>query len=314
MQTTRGPFQLSAAEYHADKFCPEPSLSSTMMKTLITETPLDAWCDSQRLNPQWEAPNDKDFNVGHAAHSLILGAGAEFLEIPSKILASNGASTTNAAKEFIRAATEEGMVALPPKHFDAVHAYADAVNTALRLIGIKIDPARSELAAYAHIDGVWNRMQADNAPAGVKYLLDLKTTAGSVHPDELVKAVVNMRYDVPAVHYPQVWNAATREERHMRFVFVSKPAGEKKKNRLPQVGMVELYNDGEMRAASDYAQDEMYSADWIADATRDVERARRIFRRCLDTGEWPGYPARTALIGAPAWHRRARALAQMGEM
>lgn len=306
------PLQLTASAYHADTHCPEPSLSSTMMKTLITETPLDAWCDSQRLNPNWEAPEDGDFDVGHAAHSLVLGTGSEFVEIPGDVLGASGSIATKAAKEFIAEAREGGLIPLKPKHFDAVHAYADAVNTALKSIGITLDPARSELAAYAQLDGVWNRMQADNAPIGVNWLMDLKTTAGSVHPDELVKTVVNLRYDIPAVHYPQVWNAATGENRHMRFVFVSKPAGEKKKNRVPQVGMVELYDDGAMRVASDYAQDEMYSADWIADATHDVTRARGIFRRCLDTGEWPGYPMRTALLGAPAWHRRNRAAVQAG--
>lgn len=312
---TIAPRQMCGHEYHRDLITPEPSLSSTTVKTLITETPLDAWCDNSRLNPNWEAPNDDDFKIGHAAHSLVLGVGAEMVVIPAEMLSSNGAATTKAAKEFVAESKDAGLIPVKQKDFDAVHGYADAVNRALKACGMTIDPTRSEIAAFAHFDGVWNRMQADNAPLDPRLaLIDLKTTAGGVHPDELARTVSKLRYDVSAVHYLQTWKAATGEDRRFRLVFVSKPEGEKKKNRMPQVGIVELYNDGSGRISSDYAQDEPFSGDWFADAEMDLQRARKQWRRCLDTGQWPGYPVRPALIGAPVWHRKERAVMQGGDL
>lgn len=306
-----GVLQLSAEEYHADKMCPEPSLSSTMAKTLINETPLDAWCDSARLNPNYEAPEDGDFDVGHAAHKLVLGAGSPFECIPSDLLASNGAASTKVAKEWIADARDRGVTPLTAKNYDAVHSYAEAVDAALKLQGITFDSARSELAAYAKIDDVWCRMQADNAPVGSPFIFDLKTTAGSVNPNELARVVANMGYAISAQHYQRVWKEATGEDRRMRFVFVSKPKGEKKKNRLPQVGIIELHNDGTLRPASDYEPDESFTGDWYADAEQKLARARRTFRQCLDTGVWPGYPARVALVGAPVWYRRESAMMEI---
>lgn len=304
-----GVHQISAERYHADP-APEPSLSSSLAKTLIAETPLDAWCDSQRLNPNYEAPEDTDFDVGHAAHRLVLGAGAEFAECPAQYLSKSGTMGTNAARDWADECRDSGIVPLSPKNFNAVHAYADAVRDALKIHGIRFDPARSELAAFAQFDGVWNRMMADNAPVKSPYIYDLKTTGRGVSPDEMSKVVSNMRYDISTVHYLRVWKEATGEDRRMRLIFVSKPQGEKMKNRVPQVGIAELCNDGSGRLSSDFAQDEPFTGDWFADAEYDLAKARRVFRRCLDTGVWPGYPQRPVILGAPIFHRRARASVQ----
>ena len=304
-----GVYRISAERYHQDP-APEPSLSSSMAKTLVAETPLDAWCDSQRLNPNYEPPEDKDFDVGHAAHSLVLGVGADFAECPAHHLSKNGAMGTNAAKAWAEDCRENGIVPLTPKQFNAVHSYADAVRGALKIHGIRFDPDRSEIAALAHFEGVWNRMMADNAPVKSPYIYDLKTTGRGVSTDEMARAVSNMRYDISVAHYLRVWKEATGEDRRMRLIFVSKPQGDKMKNRIPQVGIAELCNDGSGRLSSDFAQDEPFTGDWFADAENDLSKARRILRRCLDTGEWPGYPQRPALLGAPIFHRRARAAAQ----
>lgn len=43
-------------------------------------------------------------------------------------------------------------------------------------------------------------------------------------------------------------------------------------------------------------------ADWMLTAHDKAREARVMWRDCLGTGQWPGYPAAVAIVGAPAWH------------
>lgn len=298
-----GVYQIDASQYHSDP-APEPSLSSTVAKVLIRETPLHAWTISPRLNPDFEPVEKKAFDLGRAAHRVVLGCGDDYEAIPDEILASNGAASTKEAKAFIEDCRARGVTPLKESEVDAIGAMARKVNAILSEMGIALLPERSEVAAIAQVDGVWCRCMVDNAPADPRLpLYDLKTTAGSVHPDALAKTVADYGYDVQAAHYLRTWKEATGEDRRFRFIFVEKTAPF-------EVGVVELYADYAGRPASDYAGDEAFTGDWFADAEQKLARARRQWRACLDSGVWPGYPPRVALIGAPIWHRRNSASAQ----
>lgn len=297
-----GVYQIDASQYHNDP-CPEPSLSSTLARILINETPRHAWTACSRLNPLFEPVEKKTFDVGRAAHEMILGIGGGYEAIPADMLATNGAASTKEAKAFIEDCRARGVTPLKEAELDAVRAMADAVFERLGEMGILLDQSRSEMAALAQVDGVWCRCMVDNAPADPRLpLYDLKTTAGSVHPEALTRTVADYGYDVQAAHYLRVWKEATGEGRRFRFIFVEKKAPH-------EVGVVELYADGTLRPASDYEADEPLTGDWFADAEQKLTRARRQWRECLDTGFWPGYPARVALIGAPIWHRKNAAIA-----
>jgi len=71
---------ISAEDYHADNFLPEPSLSSSIAKLLVTPggTPLHAWTESARLNPEFEREEKTMFDLGAAAHALLLGDPRDF--------------------------------------------------------------------------------------------------------------------------------------------------------------------------------------------------------------------------------------------
>jgi len=296
-----GVYRLPADVYHSDP-APEPSLSSSVAKVLISETPLHAWTASPRLNPDWEPEVKKAFDIGTAAHRLVLGVGEDFEAIPDGMLSADGGIRTKEAKEFVADCRNRGVTPLKEAEVEAINHIARKVGAALREMNMPIDPDHSEVAMLAKFDGVWNRCMFDNLPPGKTYALDLKTTAGSVHPDALAKTVADRGYDISAAHYLRILKELTGEERTMRFVFVEKaPPFE--------VGVVELWSDGTMRPASDYEPDETLTGDWFADAEQKLRRARRQWRACLDSGEWPGYPRRVAQIAAPIWHRRNSAAA-----
>jgi len=284
MTITHGLHRMTADEYHAEQFSPIPLLSNTIGKILIGQSPLHAWTQHPKLNPQWEPTESATFDIGRAAHRAILGAGGEYVAYPSDMLAANGAISTKAAKEWAAEQREAGRTPLKADDVDLIGAIAASAARRLTAMGITLDPARSEMVALAEIDGVSCKAMIDNAPADPRLpLYDVKTCEDA-NPDAVIRAVCNYGYDFQAAWYLDTWRAATGETRRFRFVFVEKSPPH-------SASVIELHG-----AAND-------SADWMDDARGKTAEARRLWAECLSTGVWPDYPARVAIVGAPSWHR-----------
>lgn len=276
-------FGVTEADYHADTLLPVPTLSSTLARLVLARSPLHAWTAHPRLNPDFEPTEKKTFDIGRAAHRAVLGRGSDYAAYPAEYLASNGAASTKEAKAWAEEQRAEGRTPLKFDEIDQICAMAVSVNRQLAAMGIKLDPTRSEVVALAEVDGVACRAMIDNAPADPRHpLYDLKTTMDA-SPESLAKTVASYGYDLQAAHYLAVWKAATGEDRRFRIIFVEKeaPYG---------VQVAELY-----RKPGD-------EADWFDHADALAADARRIWGECLRSGQWPGYPARVAVIGAPGWH------------
>ena len=274
--TTPGVCAMTPAQYHADPVA-GGSLSSSIARTLLSQSPGHArW---QMDNPR----ESKAFDIGRAAHRSLLGKGDDFAVCPEELLASNGAMSTKAAKEWAEDMRARGITPIKAEEAAAVAAMTEAAREHLALCGLTLDPAHSEVAAFGKVEGVWCRALIDNAPDGADWLLDLKTTTDA-SPEACIRAVTAYGYDVQAAHYLETWNAATGEDRRFLFLFVEKEAPH-------GCSLVELYSD-----PAD-------PADWMLDARSKTAEARRIWSDCKRTGNWPKYPAGIAVIGAPAWHR-----------
>jgi hypothetical protein len=275
--TAPGVYDLPETTYHSDP-APRPSLSATIAKTLLTKTPLHAWLACPRLNPNWEPLNKKTFDIGRAAHREVLGRGGDWVEIPSDLLATNGAASTKAAKEFIEGARANGQTPLKADEAQAVGDIAEKVKLRLGTMGITLQHDRSEMAAFAELDGVWCRCLVDNAPENARSpLYDLKTTTDA-NPDKIARAIVDYGYDVQAQHYREVWKAATGEDRPFRFIFVEKDPPY-------EVCVVELTGEDLMMAE------------------KRISRARAIFRDCLAANDWPGYPLQVVQVKLPEFYQ-----------
>jgi hypothetical protein len=286
-------FDLSEARYHADDMTAAPTLSSSIAK-LMLRSPLHAWTAHPRLNPDHEPVEKKTFDIGRAAHRAALGRGGDYVAIPDDMLASNGAASTKAAKDFIEEARSAGLTPLKAAEVEQIGAMADIVRQRLTAYGIEIDPARSEVTALAEIDRVMCKCRVDNAPErpmripGVPtprpVMIDLKTCEDA-SPEAVRRAVENYGYDMQAAHYTETWRAATGEERDMLFVFVEKAAPH-------EVAVVHLLNEAG------------HTGDWFQDARAKTAATRALWRECLTTGDWPGYPAGIITIEARSFYRQ----------
>ncbi|QCB97144.1 hypothetical protein E5206_09535 [Arthrobacter sp. PAMC25564] len=238
----------------------DPALGSTSLKTLATRTPAH-W--------KWERDNPvhKDaYDIGTLAHSLILEGDTslhEVIDVPDK-LGNKWKIPANEAKA-------KGLIPITPKEWAGIEAMRDAVM-AHPLARAAFTGHRAEQSVFWEEDGLMLKCRPDAWQPGV--LVDLKTTINA-DPNEFGKTAHNFGYHQSAAHYIDGVKAATGEELPFHFVLVEKTA--------PYlVSVVEL--------------------DWEAiDIGRGLnDRAKRIYRECVESGTWPGYP-NADLISLPMW-------------
>ena len=270
-----GLYRIEEGEYHEDSIPPVAGLSSTLARLMIERSPRHAWTASARLNPEHVARNSTAFDIGRAAHSMLLGHGADVAVVHADDW------TTKSARQDRDEARAAGMTPMLIGQYEVLDTMVQIARGRLRQFGIAIDPARAELAAYAEVDAVWCRALIDYAPADPRLpLIDIKTCEDA-SPEACVRSVASYGYDVQAAHYLATWEAATSERRGFRFVFIEKSPPH-------EVSVVDLH------AGDD-------DADWMLTAHDKAREARLLWGDCLRSGQWPGYPSQVAVIGAPAW-------------
>src|SRR5712675_710479 len=64
-------YDISDEIYQTD-CCDAPSLSSSIAKILVNDTPLHAWMAHPKLNPAFEREEKEIFDLGTVAHALLL--------------------------------------------------------------------------------------------------------------------------------------------------------------------------------------------------------------------------------------------------
>jgi hypothetical protein len=228
----------------------DPALGSTSLKTLATKTPA-------HYQHNLTHPKASDaFDLGTAVHSLILEgdeSGVEVWDFP--------AWTTKVAKESREESRAAGKIPMLTKDWKQVLAMRDSVM-AHPEAGKLFTGHRAEASVFWEEDDLTLKCRPDAWKPGL--LVDLKTTVNA-DPNEFGKTAHNFGYHQSAAHYIDGVHAATGEELPFRFVLVEK-------TEPYLVSVVEL--DFE---AIDYGR-------------QLNDRAKRIYRECVESGNWPGYP------------------------
>lgn len=249
------------AEYHADR----ESLSVSGAKVLLKAPAL--------FRHQQDNPVHRDvFDIGSAAHQLVLGVGPGIAIIPPTSRAKADQETHKAAKEKARA---EGQIPVTREQYDAIERMADAIathETAMRLLS----DGRPEVSAYAMDDetGVLRRARFDWLGVGV--LSDLKTAA-SAEPWAFAGAAAKFGYHMQAAWYLDLARDLGHPAEAFAFLVVEKEPPH----------LVEVY---ELDAAA------------IARGRDLNRRALERFRDCTASGIWPGYTGRPfTTLSLPRW-------------
>ena len=261
---------LPADEYHADR----TSISSSGLRAL-----LNPGCPAQfkydREHPQ---PPKKEFDLGHAAHKVVLGEGEEI------VVTEWDDWRTKAAREERDAIRAGGAVPLLFHEGQQVMAMADAIRQHPDAGPLLNLPGTSEQSIYwtDSATGVRCRIRPDRLIVlpQTTLVIDIKTVADA-SPDACSKSIESYAYHQQGALYIDGVQAAGLAPEGARFiwVFVSKKA--------PHLVTVRE----------------------LADQDQDIGRARnekalRIYRECESTGIWPDWTGPVPAIpqlGMPTW-------------
>ncbi|HFC8202698.1 TPA: PD-(D/E)XK nuclease-like domain-containing protein, partial [Neisseria meningitidis] len=105
--------------YHA-----RPELSSTGARSLLPEF------KGSPAKYIWEKQHPRTsraFDIGHAVHAKVLGTGLQAIAYPDDLLASNGAASTKAAKEWAEEQRTLGFVPMKSVEVAVINKITEAV-------------------------------------------------------------------------------------------------------------------------------------------------------------------------------------------
>ncbi len=271
-----GVYDLTAEEYHADP-CPEPSLSSGCLKALLNQSPVHAMAAHPRLALHPIRENKDSFDLGTAAHSMLLHEDRQLA------VWSGDDWRTAKAKEFKAAAYERGATPLLEEQFDRTFEMVEACRLQLRdheaheaFVG-----GLAERSLFWREGDLWCRIKPDWMPLQPRndmIVYDYKSTAASAHADAWGgRTMWGIGADIQDAFYSRGIEAVLGI-RGVRFRFVVQ------ENKPPYaINVIEV-----APASRDLAK-------------RKIMRGIEMWRQCLADDIWPGFANRVHYVEIPAW-------------
>lgn len=266
------------ADYVADRLdegfqiqglCP-PSLNSSVAHALLTRSPKHAWTKHPRLNPAWAPDDDRGFDMGTAAHGVLL-EGRTLDVVPFDNYRKKS------AQELRDAIIERGGI-------PALEPQARAVEQMVAVARAKLFGS-PDLAGYREFlaeqtilweqDGAWLRCRPDWMTLDHAVIVSFKTTTNA-EPDAFLRHALMMGYDVQSAFELAGVKAATGVD--ARYVWLASECEPPYAASL--VGL---------------------SPALLNMAQSKLSVAVDLWRDCLTRDHWPAYPDRICYMDPPAW-------------
>jgi hypothetical protein len=258
-----GVYELSDKEYFGRALA-STTLSSTGVREILV-------CPAKfRHNQQNPRPPKRTFDVGHAAHQLVLGAGPPLVRIDADEWRSK------AVKEEVAEVRAAGGVPLKPADFEAVHMMADRIREDRQAMWLlRLGAPERTLIWVDDETGVTCRAKAD----WLRHdgIVDYKTT-DNADPAGLPRTIHNYGYAIQAAFYLRGFRARQPGVEPF-FAFITQEKDP------PYLTLPFQLSD---RA--------------LAYGDSKCAEALRRYRDCTEADIWPGYEhAIEDPIDLPAW-------------
>jgi hypothetical protein len=270
-----GIYTIPAEEYHSDP-CEEPSLSASVAKILLNKTPLHAMLAHPRLNPNYREDESARFDIGSAAHSLLLEGDGKMVVVDAKDW------RTNAAKEERDAARAIGkypILAYQEHNIREMVKVAKAFISTSELAGIFELGKPEQTLVWREENGIWCRARLDLLSNDYRRIIDYKTTT-SANPEEWArKQIIQLGYDIQAQFYTRGTYIVTGVSPEFTFL---------------------LQEIEPPYACSLVAFDNTY----LNLGNMKIDIAIRLWETCMSGGVWPGYLPTVQYCSAPVWAMR----------
>lgn len=270
-------------DYLADP-CPEPSVTQSIVKTLLEHSPAHARAEHPRLalplpaaveNETTEKYN-KAQAIGDAVHGMLLGRG--------KTLAVGQFDSWRGKdpQKFKDVAIAEGKTLILEKHWNVANAMYGEACRQLRERGLHasfVDFGGSEVVLAWQEGGAWCRTMIDRLSEDRRHVLDFKSTAMNASPHAVGALMANAGWPIQAAMHERGLNALDPDN-----------AGRRRHTFILQ----EQYPPYAL-AAYDMREAVMHMG------RKRLELGLCSWFECMRTGVWPAYPIETQYPELPGW-------------
>lgn len=269
--------------YHGPNLCVAPSASSSGLRTLFIESPLNYWTHSP-YNPQRvEKPPTAALILGQATHHLLLGEPG-FKEVfavrpdeyedakTGELKKWNG--NAKVCQQWLADAELKGLTVLTANDIEVIRGMAGLLprqaglvdcglaNCALVQQGILNGLIEHTIVWQDAETGIWLKVRPDGVPEADPTVVDLKTTM-DVNIQALESTVSSLRYDMQGALTRMGFREVLGLDIAFALVFVEKDPSHNVK--------VHTLDPADLDAAED-----------------DLRVCFRAFSHGIKTGKWPG--------------------------
>ena len=269
---------LPITAYHSDS-CIGPSISSGGLRTLDSVSPAHYWATSY-LNPNRVHQEDKDaFNLGRAAHTLILGEDGfkrDYVIRPDFW----DSWRTKEARVWRDEQKLAGLTVLEPSHIDQIRgmAAALALHPTVQAGLLNGEVERSIVWKDAKT-GIWLKARPDVLPVDSNMIVDLKTTS-SADAVSVRRSIADYGYHMQLALAFEGMKAVTgRQMTDFVLVFVE--------TKLPYAVNIKPLDIAD-----------------IIFGRRQIRRAIDRFAECLKSCSWPAYDDDEVTASLPSYYRQ----------
>lgn len=266
-----GIYDITNEEYHSN-CCIEPCLSRGTIMDLLFKSPAHAFNNHPAFTPQKEK-NEAKFDIGSSAHSL-------FLEGVDKCVVIKADDwRKKETKEQRDEAYRNGLIPLLESQYEDVRCMVEVAEKALAESELQTSIAygRSESSIFWKEDNVWFKVRTDWMEQVRPIILDYKTS-DSANPEDFGRKAVSLGYDVQDALYTRGFKAHFGDYIDPPFIF-----------------MVQEITKPYLCSFISLSPEFKYMG------KQKVEAGIGLWKQCISTGKWPGYPNRIAYIEPPPW-------------
>lgn len=277
--TEPGIYDLSMEVYHSD-CCEGPSISSTGLRTIHNECPLEYWAFSV-LNPKRYIMDDKGaYSFGRAAHCLIVGGevfSERYVLRPRVIDEKPWQSNRTVCREWVANQLEAGLTIITPDDLYHIENMAKVLETHPMAETLLQGEVEKSLVWQDDETGVWLKARPDVIPTFDNVSNDYKTTTSICRPYELNRDIARYGYFMQLALVEEGLRVLKGAENlNMVLTFQTKK---------------EPYHIAPIEISPEYLS-----------LGHDLNRrALRTFADCWAKQDWPGYVEGIPVAHAPEW-------------
>ena len=270
----QGCFNICDDDYHNGSFSDVPLLSRSIIKELL-KCPAKAFEAHPKLNQGWEPEEKAAFDLGGAAHDLLLRGLDNVFVIDADSWRSKEARE---ARDVARAVGKYPLLTDKYKEVkDMVVAAEKALYSQPELkITNLLAEGDSELTYVWEQDEAWMCSRLDWISKDRRQIIDYKTVGRSAYPEDFKGSIVDHGYDIQSVLYRQAVSAVDGVK--AKFVF--------------------MVQETAPPYLCTFIDLDMMFCDM---AEQKIEKGIRVWNQCLKGGVWPGYSDKIYTVEPQPW-------------